>query len=72
MNRLITAGCFAIALGVWLAGPAVPAGLLQPPASGLPPLDYSLGPDSQLQLIPRVSRNHCFERTGRADSGLGA
>ena len=49
MNRLITAGCFALALGVWLAAPAAPAGPRQAPASGLPPLDYSLGPDSQPQ-----------------------
>jgi gluconolactonase len=49
MNRLTTAGCFAIAVGVWLAGPAAPAGPPQAPLSGLPPLDYSLGPDSQPQ-----------------------
>jgi gluconolactonase len=49
MKTLTTAGCFAIAVGVWLARPAVPASLSQAPASGLPPLDYSLGADSQPQ-----------------------
>jgi gluconolactonase len=47
MKPLTAAGCFVIGAVVWLAGPAgrVP----QPPPSGLPPLDYSLGPESQPQ-----------------------
>ena len=38
-----------IGAAVWLAGPGFSAGVPQAPLSGLPPLDYSLGPDSQPQ-----------------------
>jgi gluconolactonase len=40
----IAAGSVALALTVWIAGPG---GVSQPPAAGSPPVDYSLGPDSQ-------------------------
>jgi hypothetical protein len=49
MKTSIAAGCLAIGAAVWLAGPGFTANVPQPPASGLPPLDYSLGPDSQPQ-----------------------
>jgi gluconolactonase len=47
MKTSIAAGCLAIGAAIWIAGPGFSAGVPQPPASGLPPLDYSLGPDSQ-------------------------
>jgi gluconolactonase len=49
MRTWITAGCLTIAIAVWLAGPGFPAGAPQAPLSGMPPADYSLGPDSQPQ-----------------------
>src|SRR6185295_4640187 len=48
MKTLTAAGCFAIAVAVWLAAPATPA-IVQVPVSSLTPVDYSLGPDSQPQ-----------------------
>jgi sugar lactone lactonase YvrE len=47
MKTVTVAGCFAIAVAVWVTGLAAPAGAPQAPTSGLPPVDYSLGPDSQ-------------------------
>src|SRR5882672_8535416 len=44
----IAAGCFVLAVSVWLAG-FVDPGTPQAPPSGLPPVDYSLGADSQPQ-----------------------
>jgi gluconolactonase len=38
-----------MAIAVWLAGPRALGGVAQAPMSGLPALDYSLGPDSQPQ-----------------------
>jgi enterochelin esterase-like enzyme len=49
MRTWITAGCLTIAIAVWLAGPGFPAGAPQAPLSGMPPVEYSLGPDSQPQ-----------------------
>jgi sugar lactone lactonase YvrE len=49
MKTTLTAGCFAIAVAFWIAAPAAPAGVRQGPASALPPVDYSLGADSQPQ-----------------------
>src|SRR5262245_64400570 len=38
----------------WIALPALPACVPQAPLSGLPPVDYSLGPDSQPQAgVPK-------------------
>jgi gluconolactonase len=47
MKTAIAAGCLAIGAAIWIAGSGFSAGVPQPPPSGLPPLDYSLGPDSQ-------------------------
>lgn len=49
MRKTIVAGCLAIGAAIWIAGPGFTAGVPQPPPSGLPSLDYSLGPDSQPQ-----------------------
>jgi gluconolactonase len=49
MRRWITAGCLTSAIVVWLAGAGFPAGAPQAPLSGLPPVEYSLGHDSQPQ-----------------------
>src|SRR5258705_5432439 len=43
--RTLTAGCFVLGLAVWLSGSQAPDN----GARGLPPLDYSLGQDSQPQ-----------------------
>jgi hypothetical protein len=48
MKTTAVAGCFAIAVAVWFAAPAVPAVVRQGSISALP-VDYSLGPDSQPQ-----------------------
>jgi gluconolactonase len=49
----IAAGCFVLAVSVWLAG-FVDPGTPQAPPSALPPLDYSLGADSQPQAgVPK-------------------
>ena len=54
MKTITAAGCFVIAVAVWLAGPAGPASVPQAPLSARPPVDYSLGPDSQPQPgVPR-------------------
>ena len=44
-----TSSVFALGAAIWIAGAASPVTLPQPPSSGLPPVDYSLGPDSQTQ-----------------------
>src|SRR6266571_3390681 len=49
MKTLTAAGCFVIGTAVWLAGSGAPASVAQAPVSRLPPVDYSLGPDSQPQ-----------------------
>jgi gluconolactonase len=49
MKITTATGCFAIAVIVWLARPAAPAVERQGAAGGLPPVDYSLGADSQAQ-----------------------
>jgi sugar lactone lactonase YvrE len=49
MKTITTAGCFVIAVAAWLAAPAAPAAVRQGPVSALPPVDYSLGADSQPQ-----------------------
>src|SRR5256885_1329257 len=49
MKTYVVAGCLVIGAAVWLAGPGFTANIPQPPPSGLPPLDYSLTPDSQPQ-----------------------
>jgi gluconolactonase len=49
MKTTAVAGCFAIAVAVWFAAPAVPAVVRQGSISTLPPVDYSLGADSQPQ-----------------------
>jgi gluconolactonase len=61
MRTLTVAGCFALALAVWLARPATSASVLQAPIGDAAPVDYSLGADSQPQegnpkgtLSPRV------------------
>ena len=47
------AAAVAIA-AAWIAAPAFPARAPQAPPSGLPPVDYSLGPDSQPQAgVPK-------------------
>jgi gluconolactonase len=44
----------AAVAAAWIAVPGFPAAVPQPPPSGLPPLDYSLGPDSQPQAgVPK-------------------
>jgi len=49
MKTLITAGCFLAGLAAWLAAPGVLARVAQAPLSGGPPVDYSLGQESQPQ-----------------------
>jgi gluconolactonase len=49
MKIFPAAGCFVIGAAVWLAGQGAPGGVSQAPPSGMPPADYSLGPDSQPQ-----------------------
>src|SRR6266850_7196489 len=49
MKTITASGCFVIAVAVWLVAPAPRAVVRQAPVSGLPPVDYSLGPDSQPQ-----------------------
>ena len=49
MKTSIAAGCLAIGAAIWIAGPGFATSVPQPPPSGLPALDYSLGPDSQPQ-----------------------
>ena len=49
MRISIVAACFGIGAAIWLAGSSAHARAPQAPVSSLPPLDYSLGPDSQLQ-----------------------
>jgi hypothetical protein len=46
MKRVIAAGFFLLA-AAGIDGPGFPAAIPQAPLSGLPPVDYSLGPDSQ-------------------------
>jgi len=58
MKTFTAAGCFALAIAVWLAGPAAPASAPQAPPSGLRAVDYSLGPDSQPQPdVPKGTLN---------------
>src|SRR5258708_5174203 len=61
MKTVTVAGCFAIAVAVWVTGLAAPAGTPQAPTSGLPPVDYSLGPDSQPQ--PEVPKGALSRHT---------
>src|ERR1043166_9704438 len=49
MKTLTTAGCFLAGLAAWLAAPGVLARVAQAPLSGGPPVDYSLGQESQPQ-----------------------
>jgi sugar lactone lactonase YvrE len=49
MKTITAAGCFLVAFVAWLAPAATPAVVQQGPVSDLPPLDYSLGADSQPQ-----------------------
>src|SRR5258706_1473249 len=49
MKTLIADGCLVLGAVVWLAGQAPPGRAAQPQPSGLPAVDYSLGPDSQPQ-----------------------
>lgn len=49
MKKLILAGCIVLGAVVWFAAPGFPTGTPQAPLSGMPPVDYSLGPDSQPQ-----------------------
>jgi hypothetical protein len=42
-------GLAVVVAAAWIAAPAFPALAPQAPPSGLPPVDYSLGPDSQPQ-----------------------
>ena len=46
MKKLTLAGCIVIGAVVWFATPGFPTGTPQAPLSGMPPVDYSLGPDS--------------------------
>src|SRR5262245_59646338 len=48
-SPLTFAGALAIALAAWGTVPAAPAIVQRAPVSDLPPVDYSLGPDSQPQ-----------------------
>ena len=48
MKHTAALACFLVAAAVWL-GAQAPATLPQAPPSGLPPVDYALGPDSQPQ-----------------------
>ena len=45
--RGFVVSCFALAAIVWFSGAGFSSGVPQPPASGLPPLDYSLKGDSE-------------------------
>lgn len=48
--------CSVMAIALWMAAPVAPAGQPQAPMSGLPPVDYALGPDSQTQPdVPKGS-----------------
>src|SRR3984893_9282569 len=49
MRVFAAAGCFVIGAAVWLAGQGAPGSISQTPLTGLAPVDYSLGPDSQPQ-----------------------
>jgi gluconolactonase len=49
MKTIVAAACLVIAFAAWGARPAAPAAVRQAPASALPPVDYSLGADSQPQ-----------------------
>jgi gluconolactonase len=49
MKTPVVGGCLAIGAAIWIAGAGFSTTVPQPPPSGLPPLDYSLGPDSQPQ-----------------------
>jgi gluconolactonase len=47
-------GLAVVVAAAWIAAPAFPARAPQAPSSGLPPVDYSLGPDSQPQAgVPK-------------------
>src|SRR5580765_7612113 len=48
MRRIIAAGSLTLA-AAWVTASALPVTAPQAPPSGLPPIDYSLGPDSQPQ-----------------------
>ena len=48
MKHMGVVGMFVIAVAAWL-GARAPAVAPQAPLSGLPPVEYSLGPDSQPQ-----------------------
>ena len=53
MRAIVAVGAFALA-GVWWTASARSGTPPQPPSSGLPPVDYSLGPDSQPQAgVPK-------------------
>jgi hypothetical protein len=47
MKNTAVAACFIVIVVVWLG--AQPATSLQAPLSGLPPVSYALGPDSEPQ-----------------------
>jgi sugar lactone lactonase YvrE/S-formylglutathione hydrolase FrmB len=47
--RVLVAIFIAIGAVVWFAAPGFPTGTPQAPLGGMPPVDYSLGPDSQPQ-----------------------
>jgi hypothetical protein len=50
MKMIAGAGCFAVAVALWMASPVARGISQQAPqgtTTGLPPVDYSLGPDSQ-------------------------
>jgi gluconolactonase len=60
MKTSRVAGCLALGAALWFAGPGFSTGVQQPPPSGMPPVDYSLGADSQPQPdVPKgaVSRH---------------
>jgi gluconolactonase len=54
MKTVAAAGCFGMVVAAWLAAPTVRAVVGQGPAATLPPVDYSLGADSQPQAgVPK-------------------
>src|SRR5437764_580927 len=56
MKRATVGVCLTMLVAAGAAGPGFSAGVPQAPLSGLPPVDYSLGPDSQPQAgVPKGS-----------------
>src|SRR5438876_7405044 len=61
MKTIIAAACFAVLVAVLVPPRAAPAAVPQVAVSDLPPVDYSLGPDSQPQ--PDVPKGNLTRHT---------